>query len=180
MYPVMLNLEGRRCVVVGGGRAALMKAARQRECGADVTVISPEFIERFEDFDTKTKKYESSDIKGAFLVTAATGDKVLNRKIAADARERGILIYAVDDPANSDIILPAAAREGDITVTVSTNGGYPYLAKKLRDKFAKEIIPYAALLPKLTAFRSEILKKASSDKHRILKKELEKSCRNIE
>lgn len=165
----MLNINGRKCVVIGGGRVALRKAKKIRECGGSVTVVSPEFIDGFEEFITVKKKYGQSDLEGAFFVTAATDDRELNRKITADARGMNILAYAVDDAEVSDFILPASKTVGDITVAASTNGKFPFLAKRMRDEISENIEFYNSLIPYLTKKRKEILSADAENKKELLK-----------
>ncbi|MBQ3463679.1 MAG: bifunctional precorrin-2 dehydrogenase/sirohydrochlorin ferrochelatase [Clostridia bacterium] len=169
MYPIMLNIDGRKCVVIGGGAVALRKANKLRECGGNVVVISPEFADGFEGFTTVKKEYERRDLEGAFVVTAATNDKELNRQITADAREMKILAYAVDDAEVSDFILPASKTVGDITVAASTNGKYPYLAKRIRDEISDNIAIYNSILPYLAKERKKILASDTADKKGELK-----------
>lgn len=169
MYPIMLNIDGKKCTVIGGGKVALRKAKKLLECGGDVTVISSGFTDGFDDFNTVGKEYEKSDLLGAFLITAATDDKELNRQITSDAREMKILAYAVDDAEYSDFILPASKTAGDITVAASTNGAYPFLAKRLRDEISRDIEFYNSLLPYLEECRKKILASDREDKKEILK-----------
>lgn len=165
----MLNIKGRKCVVIGGGKVALRKAQKLSECGGSVTVISPEFTDGFSEFNTIQKEYERTDLSGAFLVTAATDDKALNRQITADAREMKILAYAVDDAEASDFILPASKTVGDITVAASTNGKYPFLAKRLRDEISENIEFYNSILPYLAEKRNELLSSDADNKIELLK-----------
>ncbi|MBR0089884.1 MAG: bifunctional precorrin-2 dehydrogenase/sirohydrochlorin ferrochelatase [Clostridia bacterium] len=169
MYPIMLNINNKKCVVVGGGAVALRKANKLRECGGNVVVISPEFADGFEGFTTVKKEYDRRDLEGAFVVTAATNDKELNRQITADARKMKILAYAVDDAEVSDFILPASKTVGDITVAASTNGKYPYLAKRIRDEISDNIAIYNSILPYLAKERKKILASDTADKKGELK-----------
>ena len=169
MYPIMLNINNKKCVVIGGGTVALRKAKKIMECGGNVTVISPEFTDGFNGLNTIQKAYEKTDLNGAFLVTAATDNKELNRQITADARKMKILTYAVDDAEVSDFILPASKTVGDITVAASTNGKYPFLAKRLRDEISENIEFYNSLLPYLAEKRKEILSLDTENKKELLK-----------
>ena len=169
MYPIMLNIDNKKCVVVGGGTVALRKAKKLIDCGGNVTVISPEFTDGFDGFNKIQKEYEKTDLNGAFLVTAATDDKKLNRKITADAREMKILAYAVDDMSASDFILPASKTVGDITVAASTNGKYPFLAKRLCDEISENIEFYNSILPYLAEKRKQILASDRDDKKEQLR-----------
>jgi siroheme synthase-like protein len=165
-YPIFLNLKGKKCVVVGGGKVALRKVKTLLNCGADVTVISPKpHAEISKLFKTKAirlvrRNYEQGDLKGTALSIAATDVKKTNRKVAEEAKKNGTLVNVVDDPESSDFIIPSFFRRGDLSVAVSTSGLSPALAKKVRAKLEKNIgMEYAYLLSLIAEIRSEIKQK---------------------
>jgi siroheme synthase-like protein len=105
--PVNLNMESRLCVIIGGGSVAKRKAYKLLEGGALVRVVSP--LLRGPDSDWVHERLElirrpfkPEDLKGAFLVFAATDDPVVNRDVAFEARSLGILVQCVDSPERSD------------------------------------------------------------------------------
>jgi len=168
-YPISLNLQGKKCVVVGGGRVALRKVKTLMECGADVTVISPKFhagISRL--FKSKAiqlvrRNYRPGDLKGATLSITATHVKKINRKVAEESKKNKILVNVVDDAELSDVIIPSSFRRGDLWVAVSTSGMSPALAKKIRANLEKKMgIEYAYLLSLIAEVRYEIKKKGLS------------------
>ena len=122
-----LDLAGRRCVVVGGGSVGLEKAAGLAACGAAVTVVSPELDESFAELEVEWARgrYAESDLRGAFLVIAATSDRAVNERVQRDAEARGMLCNVADVPELCNFILPAVHREGPIAVAVSTGGASP-------------------------------------------------------
>ena len=142
-----LDLEGRRCLVVGAGSVGLEKASGLVECGARVTVVAPRAIEGFAALDVEllTREYEPADLEGRFLVIAATSNEALNRRVFADAEARGLLCNVADVPELCSFILPAVHREGPIAVAVSTGGASPALAQLLRNRIATQIGPKEAL-----------------------------------
>lgn len=165
-YPIFLNLRGKKCVVVGGGRVALRKVKTLLDCGADITVISPKpHAEISKLFKNKAiqlvrRNYEPGDLRGAALSIAATHVKKINRKVAEASKKNGSLVNVVDDSEPSDFIIPSSFRRGDLSVAVSTSGMSPALAKKIRAKLEKNIgIEYAYLLSLIAEIRSEIKKK---------------------
>lgn len=168
MYPVMLDVRGKKCVVIGGGSVALRKAAKLRSCGAEVTAVSPEFCGDFEGIEKIKKRYEPSDIAGSFIVIAATDDKDLNSQIAADAKNLKILVSLADNAEMSDFMSPASRDIGDITLSVSTNGKLPALSKKLCDILSEDIGLYNDILPVLEKYRKEIIAKHGDSKHEII------------
>jgi siroheme synthase-like protein len=157
-YMACLDLEGRRCVVVGGGEVGLEKALGLLECGASVTVVAPELDDRLrrDDVEWVARAYEPRDLRGAFLVVAATADRVVNDRVHADAEARGMLCNVADVPDLCNFILPAVHREGPIAVAVSTGGASPALAKRLRSQIAELVQPeHAELAEELRSLRPE-------------------------
>lgn len=171
MYPVMLNVAGKLCVVIGGGKTALRKAVKLCECGANVKVVSREFHDGFSKLDAKIvkKEYDISDISDAFIVIAATDDDTVNRKIVSDARTLVILTSDTADAELSDFVSPASVSSGDLTLSVSTGGVFPALAKKLCGMKAADMGFYESILPILKKYRDVIL---SSGYEAARKKEL--------
>jgi precorrin-2 dehydrogenase len=158
-YMACLDLEGRRCVVVGGGAVGLEKAAGLAACGARVTVVSPELDEGFAELDVEwlARRYEPGDLDGAFLVIAATADRAVDEQVHADAEARFLLCNVADVPDLCSFILPAVHREGPIAVAVSTGGASPALAKRLRSQIAELVGPeHAELAEELRALRPEV------------------------
>jgi len=157
-YPIMLNLAGRRAVVVGAGAVGRRKAAELVDAGAEVRLIDPEQAEADEDerlgpVERIGQAYRPELLTGALLVLACTDDRTLNARIAADARARGILVNAADEPDSCDFLMPAVLREGDVVVAVGTGGTAPALARQLRDRLARalprRVGAFAALLGEL-------------------------------
>ncbi|EEL83003.1 Precorrin-2 dehydrogenase [Bacillus cereus AH1271] len=83
------------------------------------------------------REYEKSDIQGAFLVVAASGDAVLNEQVAEDSAENQ-LVNVITNPESGNVHFPAAIHRGLLNVAVSTGGASPKLAKKIRDDIANK------------------------------------------
>jgi precorrin-2 dehydrogenase len=145
-YMACLDLEGRRCLVVGAGPVGLEKASGLVECGARVTVVAPHAVAGFALLEVEwlAREYEPDDLEGRFLVVAATSNEDLNRRVFADAEARGLLCNVADVPELCSFILPAVHREGPIAVAVSTGGASPALAQVLRDRIATLVGPEEA------------------------------------
>lgn len=158
MYPVMMNLKDKKCIVIGGGKTAIRKAKKLRECGAEVTAVSPAFCKGFERLNIlcKSKEYDKSDLNEMFLAIAATDSREVNLKIREDAKALGILVSLADAPELSDFISPASRSDGGITIAVSTNGAFPLLSKKLCEIKSEDISLYSAILPLLEKHRKKI------------------------
>jgi len=158
-YMACLDLRGRRCVVVGGGTVGAEKAKGLLACGADVTVVSPELRDDFRALDVTWRRgrYRRSDLRGAFLVVAATADRAVNERVHRDAEERRMLCNVADVPELCNFILPAVHREGPIAVAVSTGGASPALAKRIRNDVAAIVTPkHAELARRLEGMRPRV------------------------
>jgi siroheme synthase-like protein len=155
-YMACLDLTGRSCLVVGGGRVGLEKATGLYECGAAVTVVAPEIEPELRDLpiEWEPSRYATRHVEGRWLVVAATPERSVNRRVKEDADRQGILCNVADDPELCSLILPAVHRVDPIAIAVSTGGASPALAQRLRSEIAKIVGPeHAALARRLRAER---------------------------
>ncbi len=162
-YPIFLNVQGRKCVVVGGGEVAERKARALVEQGASVTVISARVCDGLAQLaeqgtiQISPRDYQPGDLEDALIAIAATDDPKVNMKVAREGRERGVLTNVADAPEHSDFIVPSLLRRGDVSIAVSTGGRSPALARKIRTEleqgFASE---YASLALLLSEVRQEL------------------------
>jgi precorrin-2 dehydrogenase/sirohydrochlorin ferrochelatase len=162
-YPLFLNIQGKKSVVVGGGKVAIRKIEKLLECGAKVTVVSPTLHQDLTRFvKNKTirlikREYELGDLNGAAIVIAAADAEEINQRVAEEAKNRGVLVNVVDSPERSNHIIPSFFRRGGLTIAVSTGGVSPALAKKIRAKLEKSFgVEYASLLSLIGEVRSGI------------------------
>ena len=153
LYPMFLELAGRRCVVIGGGPIAEGKVSGLLAAGAEVTVVSPTVTDTLADLarsgriGVRRRAYRDGDLIGAALAFAATGDSAVNAAVAAEGRRHAIWVNAADDPAHCDFILPAVVRRGALAIAVSTGGASPALARAIREELEHTIgADYAALV----------------------------------
>ncbi len=163
-YPVLLDLDGKLCVVVGGGRVAERKVRSLLQVGALVKVISPQLTQSLSRLKERGKiihfqrSYRSGDLHRAFLAIAATDDRRANERVFSQALRQKIPVNVVDDPAHSSFIVPSLVQKGDLLIAISTSGQSPALARALRQKLQKEIgAEYIYLLKLLGAVRKKIL-----------------------
>ena len=139
-YPIFVEMEGRRVLLVGGGRVAHEKIGKLADAGAAVTVVAPELapgvraVVEAHGFGWRPRPYEDGDAAGHEVVMVATDDGAVNARVAAEARERGVWVNAADDVANCDFILPSLAQRGRIAIAASTGGSSPALARWLRER----------------------------------------------
>jgi len=158
-YPVNLDVERRKCVVVGGGKVAEKKVLGLLECGADVSVISPHLVANLKELSDKRvikylkRAYKPGDLKGAYLVVASTNSHKVNRRVGEEARRLGILVNVVSAPSLSDFSVPAVLRRGEFMLTVSTSGKSPALSRRLRmeleDAFGDEYEAFTEILGRI-------------------------------
>ena len=166
-YPVNLDIRGRACLVVGGGRVGARKVDTLLKCGADVTVVSPETTAQLDRLaadgavQLKKRPYRSTDVKGCFLVIGATDNEGLNRQIHADAEAQQVLCNIADRPEICNFILPAIVLRGDFMLAISTAGKSPAFAKHMRQLLESQFGPeYGQLLDLMGAVRQKLLAEA--------------------
>ncbi|MEA2063626.1 MAG: bifunctional precorrin-2 dehydrogenase/sirohydrochlorin ferrochelatase [Gemmatimonadota bacterium] len=139
-YPISIDLEGRRCCVVGGGTVAGRKVRSLLETGALIEVVSPRASEKISAWANegkitwKRKPFDPGDLEGAFLVIGATDQGGVNEQVFRAAREKGILVNIADDPGMCNFFLPAVVHRGAFQVAVSTGGASPLLARRVREE----------------------------------------------
>jgi len=147
LYPIFLRLDGKECLVVGGGQVAERKIANLLQAGAGVLVVSPDVTAKIEEWagagrlEWRRRLFQASDLEGRELVFAATDDREINISIAGECRQRKIWVNVADDPAGSDFHVPAVLTRGDIQLAISSGGKSPLLARKIRDRLALIIGP---------------------------------------
>ncbi len=162
-YPAFLRVEGRSCVVIGGGEVAERKVRALLDAGARVAVVSPTVTPGLEALAAggriahRPRAYRPGDLRGAFLAYAATDDETLHASIAREAQEGGVLLNVVDRPQWCTFIVPAIATRGDLTIAVSTGGGSPALARRLRQDLESGLGPeYERALVVLARLRQHL------------------------
>lgn len=160
-YPILLQLQGRLCVVIGGGPVAFRKARGLLETGAQVRLVASELAVpagALAGVEVVVRPYRAGDLQGAFIAFAATDDRAVNAAVVREARQRGVLVGVVDAPEEGDFTLPALLRRGELTVAVATAGGSPAMGALLRDRLAGQIGPeWATVLEIAAALRQKRL-----------------------
>jgi len=167
-YPLCLEVAKLPCLVVGGGAVALRKVRTLLDHGARLTVVAPQAtaaLDRLAErgrIALRRRAYRTSDLRGVRLVFVATNDEALNRRVAAEARRRGLLTNVVDDPQMCDFIVPSILRRGRLLLAVSTEGACPAYAKRLRRALERQFdAAYAGYVELLARLRRRILKHVS-------------------
>lgn len=157
LYPIELDLRDRAVLVVGLGGVGRRKTLGLLEAGARVVAVDPgPCWAAPEGVEHRAEPYRPEHLEGMALAFAASTPDV-NRRVVADARERGVWVNAASEPGAGDFQVPAAWRSGPVTLTVSTSGASPALAGTLRDRAAKSLIRSVGLASLLARFRPEVL-----------------------
>ncbi|MBV7506238.1 NAD(P)-binding protein [Bacillus sp. sid0103] len=176
-YPVMLRLEGKRVVVIGGGNVAERKVTGLLDTGAEIVVVSPEATEEIQRLSRdgritwKQKSFTDSDIADAFLIFAATNNREINQSIRKSVNAHQLVTIA-DDPDGSTFHVPAHVQRGHLSIAISTGGASPTLARKIREQLEQQFDDsYEAYLNFLSSKRKWILKEVAnaSLKRKLLK-----------
>lgn len=143
-YPMNVNLEGRRCIVLGGGAVALRKILTLLEAKAEVLLISPDAGEKLKSLALTGKIvwqkqcFHAGELPKGFLFICATNDEKVNRQAVKEAKEMGMLVNAPAQPELSDFTVPASLRRGRLLLTVSTEQLSPACAKWIRESLERE------------------------------------------
>jgi precorrin-2 dehydrogenase/sirohydrochlorin ferrochelatase len=170
----LIGMQARQTVVIGGGHVAARKVEGLLAADAQVKVISPVLVPELQSLVDSgmitfvQRSYQDGDLEGAYLAIAATDETNVNHAVWAEALKQGCLINVVDDPEHSTFILPAVLQRGDMSVAVSTGGGSPALARRLRERLEESIGPeYGTLTELMAELRPELLAKFPPGKARL-------------
>jgi precorrin-2 dehydrogenase/sirohydrochlorin ferrochelatase len=177
MFPLFVNLDNKKCVVIGGGEVASRKVEVLLRYKADLTVISPEINPKLVELENSKKikvikrEYKKGDIDSATLIVAATSSPVVNERIYKDAVQRNIPVNVVDNPDKCTFFFPSVIKRGALSIGISTSGVYPALSKKIRKVTEKYITEdYSEIVSLLADFRLLVRKSNFSinEKEKIL------------
>lgn len=164
-YPIFVKIKGKDCIVIGGGRVAERKAKTLLQYGASIKIISPALTSGLQKFATQgiiswtARSYTKGDLKGAFLVIAASNDQKTNKAVYDEAEARGILVNVVDRPRICRFIVPATVRSDAITLAFSSGGKSPAVIKKLKIEIEGIMPRYIRLLSLVARVRKNYLGK---------------------
>jgi len=172
-FPMLVNLAGRKCVVVGAGTVAAAKIEGLLRCGGDVVVVSPRAVTAIQRLARagrlvwRRKAFSQRDVQGKFLAVAATNSSKINEAVFRACAARGVLCNSVDDPQHCDFIYPAVARRGLLQIAISTGGRSPALAARLRREMERQFGPeWGAWVEDLGRRRDELLRGKMPEKSR--------------
>ena len=163
-YPIFLDLNNQKVIVVGGGEVAERKIKNLLTYSCQIYITSPHLTPHLKQLVAKKKihhiHYETlgTFMDDAFIVIAATDDPEVNTQIASQAKEHGMLVNAVDRPEDCNFIMPSIVRRGDLQIAISTAGKSPALAKKIRKEMQSMFGPeYGSLVELLGLLRIKLI-----------------------
>lgn len=135
-FPFYIDIENKKCIIVGGGKIALQKLRKIILFNPDITVIAPNICDEIKKIGVKTecRKFIDKDIKNAFMVISATDDEKLNAHIFELCRAENILVNTVDDKEKCGFIFPSIIKKEDVTIGITTSAKSPLYAKYLRQQ----------------------------------------------
>ena len=165
LYPIFLKLEGRKVLIVGGGKVAEEKIYAVLRSATDVTVVAPKISQQIQAWADRgllrhiAEEYQAGMAQEYFLVIACTDSEKVNRSVYKEAQDAGVLCNAVDDPGFCDFYAPAVVSRGEFQIAISTGGKSPALAQHVRKKLEQEFGPeYESWLGWLGRMREGIIR----------------------
>ncbi|HNJ74861.1 MAG TPA: NAD(P)-dependent oxidoreductase, partial [Pseudomonadales bacterium] len=161
--PICIDLRGRHCLLVGGGEVARRKAETLLRAGATLRLVAPAIdpglgeLVRQRGGELRLRAFEPRDVDDVWLAVAATDDEAVNRQVRDAARQRGVLVNVVDQPALCDFIFPSIIDRDPLLIAVSSGGRAPLLARLLRARLETTIpAGYGRLAAWMGRFRPQV------------------------
>lgn len=162
-FPIFMDLEGRNCLVVGGGKVAARKVSLLVRAGARVEVVSPELCTAMQqhldrgEITHSARVFEETDVANKVLVIAATGEQDVNQQVSELCRQQNIPVNVVDQPDLCSFIMPSVIDRSPVQVAVSTGGHSPVLARLLRARLESYVpAAYGRLAKLVESFRDKV------------------------
>lgn len=159
LYPLFFDLENLPCLVVGGGKVALRKVEGLKRAGARITVVAPDAIPELKEWSGqgellfKERSFEDADVKGRWLVFCAVDDEEVSRAVHQACEKSGVPVNVADVPGLCRFQVPSRYVEGRLQLALSTRGGSPALARRLREEMEASLSPWA---PRLVEWLAEL------------------------
>lgn len=186
-FPIFIELNQKKCLVIGGGKVALRKTKVLLEYGANVMAIAPKWEEEFEELEKKYKEFRKVTnsferkgerkqtlqiedvIKGKKykLVIAATNCRKLNEQIAICCKKNRILVNVADQKELCTFLFPAVVHREPVSVGITTSGNSPVASAFLREQIETLVDDeFLQLLGELTALREHLKKTEKKEEKR--------------
>lgn len=188
-FPLFMDVKGKKCVIVGGGRVAFRKFETLLEFEMNIVVIAPELDSRFETvsgkcsgLEIKKRNFKENDLTGAFMVIAATNSRIINQNISIFCRKQKIYVNVADAKEESDFLFPAVVKRGELSIGINSGGNSPLLASEIRKK-VEEILPeyYGEICSRMGELRERIKKEerySESEKKNMYRMQYENLIQN--
>ena len=183
-FPMFVDLDGKRILIVGGGKVALRKVEKLLPYGPGITVAAPELCDELSEMPgigILKQAFRDELIRDADIVIAATDDRELNRHISGLCRASKIPVNTVDDSELCSFIFPCLIKNGDLSIGISTGGASPTAAISFKEMI-EACIPdnTGEILDFLGSIRPTVKAKFPSEKQRSrIFKELFECCRTL-
>lgn len=139
--PILMEMNGLKALVVGGGNVGSRRAQTFAQAGCIVTVLTPSSKGSQREIRgccVQARPYSVEQLEGVSICAAATNDHTLNAQIVDDCKARGILVNAADDPERSDYFFPSVIRRGDLTISVCTEGASPSMTREIAETLREQ------------------------------------------
>lgn len=163
LLPIALRAGERHALIVGGGSVALRKARALLAGGFAVLVVAPEIdaalraLAQSDPVTLRERSYAPSDVEGAALAIAATGDDGVDERVVSDARAAAVPVCDATSPKRGDFTMLATLRLGDMTLALESGGTSPSFSRRVLDEIAVRFgEPYARAARTLARIRKEI------------------------
>ena len=155
-YPIFLDLQDRKCVVIGGGKAAEKPIERLVDCGARVWCFAEDLTETLQKMAAAEliqyfhREWNQDDVFDASLLVVATDDPRVRERAQAMAREYNLPAAVEGEPEQSSFLMPAVVERDDLVLAVTTGGVAPELERKIKmelgDQYGETYRRYLQLL----------------------------------
>jgi precorrin-2 dehydrogenase / sirohydrochlorin ferrochelatase len=133
--PIAIDISDSKILIIGGGQSALKKIWILQRSGANIEVVAENIIDEVyaSGVICRQKRYEKDDLNGYLMLYSCTNNETLDKQIAEDGREAGVLVNVHDNPALCQFVSPAIYRDGNISVAISSNAENVYEAIRVRN-----------------------------------------------